>query len=95
MLPQPQQELLEKQRKYQHTTAFKTRYVVRAGVEGTISQAVGALNMRRSRYRTLEKTHLQHMATAAAINLKRISRWLNDQTFSTTRISQFGMLMAV
>jgi transposase len=94
VLPQPQHELLETKRKYEHTEAFKSRYGVRAGVEGTISQAVRALSMRRSRYRTLEKTHLQHMATAAAINLKRIACWLNNPSFSTTSLSQFGMLMA-
>ena len=43
-----------------------------AGVEGAISQAVVALAMRRSRYRELAKTNLQHFPTAVAINIKRL-----------------------
>jgi len=50
---------------------FKENYARRAGVEGTISQAVGKFNMRRTRYFGLAKTHLQHIATACAINLSR------------------------
>jgi Transposase DDE domain len=34
------------------------RYQRRAGVEGTLSQGVRAFGLRRSRYRSLEKTHL-------------------------------------
>ena len=65
---QAQYLALESARQRQETKAFKEAYATRAGVEGTISQAAYALEMRRTRYRGLTKTHLQHVATAAAIN---------------------------
>lgn len=78
----------------QQTEAFQSRYATRAGVEGTISQAVVALTMRRSRYRGLAKTHLQHVATAVAINIKRLSNWWNGIPFSIMTSSPFALLMA-
>jgi hypothetical protein len=65
---------------------------MRAGVEGTISQAVFALGMRRTRYRGLSKTHLQHVATSAAINLKRALAWLDGEPRSGTYRSHFARL---
>lgn len=58
---------MQEGRRYQKTKEFKERYAKRAGIEGTISQAVYALGMRRCRYRGLAKTHLQHVLTAGAI----------------------------
>jgi hypothetical protein len=66
----------------------------RAGIEGTMSQAVVALGMRRSRYRGSAKTHVQHVATAAACNMKRLINWWNDVPFATTKQSRFSLLMA-
>jgi transposase len=54
--PQEQANLLQTVRASQQTEVFWERYATRAGVEGTISQAVVALTMRRSRYRGLTKT---------------------------------------
>jgi transposase len=48
-------------------------YKRRAGIEGTISQGVRTCGLRRWRYIGEAKTHLQHVATAAAINVTRIS----------------------
>jgi hypothetical protein len=48
----------------------------RAGIEGTISQGVHTCGLRRSRSIGAAKAHLQHVATAAAINVTRISDWL-------------------
>ena len=92
--PQHEQAALRAARTYQHTADFWARYTVRAGIEGTISQAVVALDMRRSRYRGMAKTHVQHVATAAACNLKRIVNWWNDVPFSTTKQSRFVRLMS-
>jgi transposase len=92
--PQEHHHLLQAVRAYQQTEAFKSRYTVRAGVEGTISQAVAALEMRHARYRGYEKTHLQHVATATAINLKRLSNWWNDVPPSRTKTSRFARLIA-
>ena len=64
----------------------------RAGIEGTISQGVRAFGMRQTRYRGLAKTHLQHIATAAAINLDRLIAWLDDVPQATTRTSRFAAL---
>ena len=84
-----QEEHQTLQQARQQTEAFKERYAKRAGVEGTISQAVYALSMRRCRYRGFEKTHLQHVLTACAINLTRVADWLSGKPRSKTRASPF------
>jgi transposase len=58
----------------QRTETFTTDYATRAGVEGTISQAV-THGIRHTRYRGLPKTRLQHLNTATAINLHRYHAW--------------------
>jgi transposase len=78
----------------QATPDFKACYDKRAGIEGTISQTVCALDMRRSRYIGLAKTHLQHVLTAAAINLLRVSNWLEEIPLAKTRHSPFAALRA-
>ncbi|MCB0014774.1 MAG: transposase, partial [Anaerolineales bacterium] len=95
LLPQRQHESLQTARQRQETKAFKEAYARRAGIEGTISQAVYALTMRRSRYQGLAKTHLQHVATAAAMNLMRVINWLNDIPLAKTRSSRFAQLAPV
>ncbi|MBD3887627.1 transposase [Phormidium tenue FACHB-886] len=57
-------------------TTFKQRYALRAGVEGTISQAVRGFVVRNCRYIELAKTHLQHILTTAAMNVVRAVNWL-------------------
>jgi transposase len=69
---------LQTARQRQDTPAFKALYQQRAGVEGTISQAVRRCALRRSRYIGLLKTRLQHLATASAMNLARVAAWLRD-----------------
>ena len=71
------------------------QYQCRAGVEGTLSQGVRAFGLRRSRYRGLEKTHLQHVATAAAINIDRLVAWLEERPRAKTRTSRFAALAPV
>ncbi len=53
------------------------------------------MHLRRSRYIGLAKTHLQHMLTAAAMNLGRISNWLAGTPRERTRQSAFIRLMAM
>jgi transposase len=67
---------------------------LRAGVEGTLSQAVRAFGLRRTRYRGLAKTRVQHAATAAALNLARLAAWLEDRPLAPTRTSRFARLAA-
>ena len=40
----------------------------------------------------LVKTHLQHIATAAAINIVRVMQWSEDKPHSKTRPSSFAAL---
>jgi transposase len=91
--PQAEYQAITTARAYQQTDAFTARYALRAGIEGTISQAV-AFAIRQSRYRGLLKTHLQHVATAIAINLKRLVNWWNHVPFASTKPSRFAALMA-
>ena len=71
----PEYEALKAARGQLTTEAGRRLYARRAGIEGTISQGVRAFGLRRARYRGLAKTHLQHVATAAAINLDRLGDW--------------------
>src|SRR3954465_288307 len=70
--PRAEHEALRTARERLATKRGRRRYARRAGIEGTISQGVRAFGLRRSRYRGLAKTHLQHVATAAAVNLERL-----------------------
>ncbi|MFH9982665.1 IS1182 family transposase, partial [Streptomyces sp. NPDC017179] len=89
---QAEHDAIRNIRAEQQTDAWKERYKIRAGVEGTISQAVGRCGLRRSRYRGLAKTSLQHQLTGAAINLARIDAHLTDTPRARTRTSHFAAL---
>jgi transposase len=90
--PKEQQLALQAARQRQATSEFKEAYSIRSGIEGTIGQAADKLDMRRSRYRGLAKTHFQHLITAAAINVRRVIAWLIGIPRSTTRLSHFAAL---
>jgi transposase len=90
--PKAQQMALQAARERQQTELFKELDKHRAGIEGTISQAAFALGMRRTRYRGIKKTHLHHIATAAAINLQRCIDWLWEVPRSKTYTSHFARL---
>ena len=49
----------------QNTNAWRARYAIRAGVEGTIRQGVAVCGMRHARYRGLPRTHLEHVYSAS------------------------------
>lgn len=85
-------EVVQAARAEQRTGSWKDRYKIRAGVEGTISQGVGRCGLRRSRYRGLAKTSLQHQLTSAAINLARIDAHLTGTPRARTRTSHFAAL---
>ena len=76
--PQAQYEALKEARTRHASAEGKLEYNRRAGVEGTISQGVRAFGLRKARYRGLAKTHLQNVATAAALNIERLVAWLED-----------------
>ena len=90
--PREQFKALQSARLRQTTKEFKQNYSQRAGVEGTISYRTRALGLRRSRYLGLAKTHLQHIATAAAINLSRLMDWYRGHPTERTRTSRFAAL---
>lgn len=90
--PRPLHEALQNTRRQQETDAWRIRYGKRAGVEGTLSQAVRAFGLRRCRYLGLAKTKLQHVFTAIALNLARLDAWLTDRPLAKTRRSTFASL---
>jgi transposase len=90
--PREQYEALQAARLRQATDTFRKRYGTRAGIEGTISQAVRASDLHRSRYIGLAKTHLQHILTATALNVSRAGAWLADTPIAATRRSRFAAL---
>lgn len=89
--PQDQDVLLERVRSEQATEDWKARYAARAGVEGTIHQAV-ATGARRTRYTSLAKTRLAHIFMATASNLIRLEAWWNGSPLAPTRTSHLAAL---
>ena len=90
--PKEQHIALQQARQRQTTDEFWKAYAQRAGVEGTISQGTQVCGLRRSRYRGMAKTHLQHVFTAVAINLKRLAAWFEETPRAQTRLSRFAAL---
>jgi hypothetical protein len=75
-----------------NTTAWQDKYKLRAGVEGTIRQAVAATDIRRARYRGLAKVHLDHVFCAVALNLIRLDSWWNGHPLDRTRVTHLARL---
>ena len=92
--PRREHEALEHLRKELSAEEGWRHYAKRAGVKGTISQSVRAFGLRRTRYRGLQKAHLGHVATAAAMNLSRLADWLAGVPRETRRTSRFLALAA-
>ena len=90
--PRPQYEAMHAAQAWYAGDEGQRQYGRRAGIEGTLSQGVRAFGLRRTRYRGLPKTHLQHVATAAAINIDRIVAWLDERPRAQTRTSHFAAL---
>jgi transposase len=91
--PKEQYLALQAARRFQATPAFRELYDARAGVEGTISQALRVCGLRQARYIGLAKTRLQHALTAAALNFVRVAHWLEDPHRATTRHAHFLALL--
>jgi transposase len=85
-------EALQSARRHQVTKDFRDNYASRAGIEGTHSQATRRCGLRRCRYIGLAKTRLQHVITAAAINVVRIAEWRDGTPTAKTRVSRFAAL---
>lgn len=73
--PQVLHQIQQQNRADQKDPQWQRRYNRRAGVEGTISEGVRAFGLRRCRYIGLEKTRVQHILAACAMNVARIVDW--------------------
>jgi transposase len=91
---QEQYEALHAARHRQTTAAFAQQYAPRAGVEGTHAQGIRRCGLRQSRYIGLARTYLQHIATAAALNVVRLGEWLTGTPQAKTCCSPFAALKA-
>jgi len=72
----PPQELFELQSRahaVEQSPQWRRRYAIRAGVEGTICEFTHGHGMRHCRYRGRDKTHVQHVLTAIAVDVERLS----------------------
>lgn len=69
----------------QDTRQWKDRYKARAGVEGLMHQATCVTGIRRARYLGLDKTRLEHLAAATAINVIRLDAWYAGKPLDRTR----------
>ena len=90
--PRAEYEFLQQARAQHASREGKLLYNRRAGIEGTISQGVRTCDLRQTRYFGLAKTHLQHVATAAAINVDRLFSWFEQIPHAKTRTSRFAAL---
>ena len=91
--PQAKFEALTAARQRATTKEFAELYHQRAGIEGTHAQAIRRCGLRRSRYIGEPRTHLQHVATAAGINLYRLLNWITGIPPARTKASPFIILM--
>lgn len=91
-IPPPEVHAIQQaNRAAQQDKNWWARYATRAGVEGTINQAVH-LGIRQARYRGIDKTRLQHVLTACAINLIRLNTYWNGHPLDRTRTSHLDKL---
>jgi transposase len=83
-------------REQEKTRSFQADYARRAGIEGTMAQAVrhGA---RRARYRGLSKTRLEHAFMAVALNLIRLHAYWTGTPLDrggTTHLARLELRLA-
>ncbi|MFJ5035652.1 transposase [Streptomyces sp. NPDC088560] len=93
--PQAEHEPLQRHRQEQGIAAWQESHGRRAGVEGTISQAIRGPDMRRARYGGLAKVQLRQILSATALSLLRIDAWLTDTPLARTRTSHLDTPSAV
>lgn len=90
--PQAEYEALREGRAREKTLDYAAEYARRAGVEGTIAQAVRSHAARRTPYFGQIKTHLAHLMIATAMNVVRLLRWLAGEPKARTQRSAFVKL---
>ncbi len=92
--PQAQHEALRERRAHEQTADFAAEYARRAGIEGTLSEAVRVHGMRHTRYIGQARTHLAHLMMAAAINVGRLLCWIAGKPKACVTRSRFERLFA-
>lgn len=92
--PQEKHEALQSARQNLKDKEFWKIYKERAGIEGTISQAVRNCNVRRARYIGFKKVSLQQTISAISINFTRLGSWLLGTPLAKTRNSKLLSLRA-
>lgn len=80
-------ELMAARRAEQETKAFRQRLKSRSAVEGTISTLVRKHGARRARYRGLGKVNFQALLMGAAVNMKQLSRAIDQQRRTGFRVT--------
>ncbi|WP_218025814.1 transposase [Nocardia miyunensis] len=84
----PPRKLLDLQaqaRAEQQSPAWQRRYAVRSGIEGTVNEFAHGHGMRQCRYHGHRKAHVQHVLTAIAVNVERLSVGLLPDELSPAR----------
>ncbi|WP_405639002.1 IS1182 family transposase [Streptomyces sp. NBC_00019] len=72
-LPRRLHDLQAQNRADQQDPQWQRLYASRSGVEGTMNELVNGHRMRRCRYHGVAKAHVQHVLTAIAVNIERLS----------------------
>jgi transposase len=66
---------------------------IEQGLKAPILKGVRTMGLRRSRYIGLRKTHLGHVAIAAAVDIIQLMSWLRGEAPEQTRTSAFKRVM--
>jgi len=90
--PRDLHHALTQARTQQSTKDWQHKYKLRAGIEGTIYQAITITGIRHARYRGIAKTHLQHVFSAIALNLIRLHAWWTGDPLQHGRTSHLERL---
>ena len=90
--PRALAESLRRARAEQASRDWRAAYALRAGVEGTIGQAVARTGTRRAGSRGLAKTHLEHVFSVVALTLLRLDAWWNGRPLDRTRTGHLARL---
>jgi transposase len=91
LLPRGLAEVLAANRAQEKTVSFRADYARRAGIEGTMRQAVSH-GARRARYRGLAKTRLEHAFMAVALNLIRLDAYWAGRPLDRRRTTHLARL---
>ncbi|HTR92012.1 MAG TPA: transposase, partial [Trebonia sp.] len=91
IMPRELAEVQAAGRDQEKTVSFRADYARRAGIEGTMHQAVSH-GARRARYRGLPKTRLEHALMAVALNLIRLHAYWAGNPLDRRRTTHLARL---